>query len=162
MSFLLNAEATQEGIPTYVWIIVAAIAGIIALIFSIKSFWISKGISILLSIGGIVLSIMCLSNLEDLFVFTLICGAVFAMSWIYLMGNMMFDSETEGDYLIFGSLVHDTNHPFSAFCGFVGGILALGGFIFWAAYAWTFVIGLVAFIITILLNVGMIIERIKQ
>ena len=161
MSFLLNAGEAQGGIPSYVWMIVGGIAAIIALVFAIKSFWISKSVSILLSILGIVLSIMCLSNIEALLGYTIVAGAAFAVSYIFLMGNAMFDSETEGDYLIVGTLVHDTNHPFKAFCGYVGGILALTGFIFWAAYEWTFIIALVAFIITLGLNVAMIIERIK-
>ena len=73
----------------------------------------------------------------------------------------MFNSETEGDYLIAGSLVHDTNHPFKAFCGYVGGIAALTFFIFWAAFACTFVIALVAFVLTLGLNAAMIVEHIK-
>ena len=161
MSFLLSAEEVQGGIPSFVWVIVGVIAAIIVLVLAIKSFWVSKSISILLSIAGIVVSIMCLSNIEGLLIYTLLGGAAFAVSYIFLMGNVMFDSETEGDYLIAGSLVHDTNHPFKAFCGYVGGILALTGFIFWAAYAWTFIIALVAFIITLGLNVAMIVERIK-
>ena len=72
---------------------------------------------------------------------------------------MMFDSETEGDYLIEGSLLHDTNHPFTAFCGYMLGIAVLTFLIFWAAYAWTFVIGLIAFILTLVLNVAMIVGR---
>lgn len=161
MTTLLYAEATQEGIPTAAWIIAGVIAAIIGLVLAIKSFWVSKGISILLSTAGIVISIMGLSNVESLLAYTLIGGAFFGVSYIFLMGNIMFDSETEGDYLIAGSLVHDTNHPFKAFCGYVGGIAALTFFIFWAAYAWTFVIALVAFILTLGLNVAMIVERVK-
>ena len=161
MSFLLNAVEAQEGVPSDVWVIVGAIATIIALVFAIKSFWVSKIISILLSIAGIVLSIMCLSNIEALLVYTLVAGAAFAVSHIFLLGNAIFDSGTEGDYLIAGSLVHDTNHPLEAFCGYVVGILFLTGCIFWAAYAWTFVIALVAFIITLGLNVAMIIKRVR-
>lgn len=161
MSFLLNAVEAQGGVPSYVWIIVGVIAVILALVFAIKSFWVSKSISILLSIAGIVLSIKCLSNIEALFVYTLVAGAAFAVSHIFLMGNAIFDSKTEGDYLIAGSLVHDTNHPLEAFGGSVAGILILTGLIFWAAYAWTFVIALVAFIITLGLNVSMIIKRVR-
>ena len=161
MSFLLSAGEVQGGIPPIVWIIVGVIGAIIALVLAIKSFWVSKSVSILLSILGIVLSIMCLSNIEALLGYTFIAGAAFAVSYIFLMGNAMFDSGTEGDYLILGTLVHDTNHPFKAFCECVGGVLALTGLIFWAAYAWTFIIALVAFILTLGLNVAMIIERIK-
>lgn len=161
MYFLLDAEAKQEGIPTYVWIIVAVIAAIVLLVLAIKSFWVSKSVSILLSIAGILISIMGLTNIEDLMAFTVFGGVIFGISYIFLMGNAMFDSETEGDYLILGTLVHDTNHPFGAFCGYVGGIAALSFFIFWAAYAWTFIIALVAFILTLILNVALIVERVR-
>ena len=161
MSFLLDAEASQGGIPPYVWVIVGIIAAIIGLVLAIKSFWVSKGVSVLLSLAGIVVSIIGLYNISDLIIFALIGGAMFAVSYIFLMGNAMFDSETEGDYLIMGSLVHDTNHPFKAFCGYIGGIVALTFFIFWAAYAWTFVIALVAFVLTLILNIAMIVERVR-
>ena len=129
MFFLLSAGESQGGIPSYVWMIVGAIVAIIALVLAIKSFWVSKSISILLSIAGIVVSIMCLSDIEKLFWYTIIGGAIFSVSYIFMMGNLMFDSETEGDYLIAGSLVHDTNHPFKAFCGYVGAILVLAALI---------------------------------
>lgn len=166
LSFLLDASVenseAQAGIPSFVWIVVAAIVAIVLLVIAIKSFWISKSIATLTSITGIVFSIITLCNNSDfLFIGTLICGVIFFVTYIFIMGNMMFDSETEGDYLIAGSLVHDTNHPFRAFCGYIGGIAVLTFFIFWASYAWTFVIGLVAFILTLVLNIAMIIERIR-
>ena len=154
-------DTAQGGIPVSVWIIVGIIAAIIGFVLAVKSFWVSKGISILLSIGGIVISIMGLLNVEQTFFYTLIGGAVFGFAYLFLAGNMVFDSETEGTYLVRGSLVHDTNHPFKAFSWYMGGIAALTFFIFWAAYAWTFIIALVAFILTILLNVGLIIEHIR-
>ena len=158
---MTTLEIAQRGIPTSAWIIAAIIGSIILLVLAIKSFWVSKTISISLSIFGIVLSIMGLKHIDSLLVYTIISGLCFGVSYIFLMGNIMFDSETEGDYLIAGSLVHDTNHPFKAFCGYVGGIAALSGFIFWAAYRWTFVIALVAFILTLALNIGLIIERVR-
>lgn len=157
-------ENPQGGIPPAAWIIGGIILAIILLVVAIKSFWISKSIATISCIGGIVFSIMTMSNSADedtLLIGTIICGVIFVVSYVFLMGNMMFDSETEGDYLIAGSLVHDTNHPFKAFCEAMGGIAALAFFIFWAAYAWTFVIALIAFIITLGLNVAMIIERIR-
>lgn len=161
VSFLLESEASQGGIPSAVWIILGIIVAIALLVIAIKSFWISKSISTILSVGGIVYSIIGLTDLENLGMYAIMCGMIFSVAYIFLMGNMMFDSETEGDYLIAGSLVHDTNHPFKAFCGYVGGILCLAGLVFWAAYAWTFVIALIAFILTLGLCVAMIIERIR-
>ena len=168
LNFLLDASVktseAQEGIPPFVWIIVAAIIAIVLLVIAIKSFWISKAVSGLLSLAGIVLSIVALASADDseaLLGMSVICGIVFLVDYVFLMGNMMFDSETEGDYLILGTLIHDTNHPFRAFCGYIGGIAALTFFIFWAAYAWTFVIGLVAFILTLLLVAGLIVERVR-
>ena len=161
MTNFLNAVEAQEGVPLYAKVILGIIAAIVVLVLAIKSFWISKTISISLSIFGIVLSIMGFKHIDSLLAYTIIGGLCFGISYIFLMGNIMFDSETEGDYLIAGSLVHDTNHPFKAFCGYVGGIAALSGFIFWAAYRWTFVIALVAFILTLALNIGLIIERIR-
>ncbi len=166
LSFLLNASVdvseAQSGIPGFVWIIVGAIVAIVLLVLAIKSFWVSKGIATITSIGGIVCSIITLSSdSESLFFQTLLSGVIFMVTYVFIMGNMMFDSETEGDYLIAGSLVHDVNHPFKAFCGYMGGIAALTFFIFWAAYAWTFVIGLVAFILTLGLNIAMIVERVR-
>ena len=161
VSFLLESEAAQGGIPGAVWIILGIIAAIVALVIAMKSFWISKSISIILSVTGIVYSIIGITDLENLGMYAIVCGLLFAVAYVFLMGNAMFDSETEGDYLIAGTLVHDTNHPFKAFCGYVGGILCLSGLIFWAAYAWSFVIALVAFILTFGLCVAMIIERIR-
>ena len=161
MSFLLNTDGVQEGIPSFVWVIVGIIVAIVLLVLAIKSFWVSKAISTLLSVGGIIVSIMGLANVEELMAFAVIGALMFAVSYVFLMGNIMFDSETEGDYLIAGSLVHDTNHPFKAFCGYMGGIAALTAMIFAAAYAWTFVIALVAFILTLILNVAMIVERVR-
>jgi preprotein translocase subunit SecG len=166
LNFLLNVSTetneAQSGIPPFVWIIVAVIVAIVLLVLAIKSFWVSKGIATITSIGGIVFSIIALSQgTESLLTNTIICGVIFFITYVFVMGNMMFDSETEGDYLIAGSLVHDTNHPFTAFCEYMGGIAALTFFIFWAAYAWTFVIGLIAFILTLVLNVAMIVERIR-
>ncbi|MBQ7788575.1 MAG: hypothetical protein IJ398_02860 [Clostridia bacterium] len=157
-----DVSEAQSGIPTFVWIIVAAIAAIVLLVLAIKSFWASKSIAIITSIGGIIYSIITLSSdSESLLSNTLICGAIFLVTYVFFMGNMIFDSETEGDYLIAGTLVHDINHPFQAFWGYMGGIAVLTFFIFWAAYAWTFVIGLVAFILTLALNVALIVERIR-
>lgn len=159
-----SAESAQGGIPIAVWIIAGIILAIVAIVLAIKSFWVSKGIAILGSLGGIVFSIITMSNNDDsdfLLAGAIICGAIMFVTYVFLLGNAVFDSETEGDYLIAGSLVHDTNHPFKAFCGYCGGIAALSFFIFWAAYAWTFVIGLVAFILTLLLAVGMIFERVR-
>ena len=166
-NFLLSAESAesaQGGIPTVVWIIVGIILAIVAIVLAIKSFWVSKGIAIVGSIAGVVFSIVTMTNADDpdfLLVGALVSGAIMFITYVFLLGNAVFDSETEGDYLIAGTLVHDTNHPFKAFCGYCGGIAALTFFIFWAAYAWTFVIGLVAFILTLLLAVGMIIERVR-
>lgn len=166
LNFLLDASVktseAQAGIPPFVWIIVAAIIAIVLLVIAIKSFWISKIIATLTSIAGILLSIFTLRSDSDLLLLgTLICGVIFCVTYVFMMGNMMFDSETEGDYLIFGTLLHDTNHPLRAFCGYMVGIAALAFFVFWASYAWTFVIGLIAFIITLLINIAMIIERIR-
>ena len=161
MSFLLDAEAAQSGIPSFVWIIVGIILGIVLLVAAIKSFWISKSVTILLSLIGIVVCIMGFSDMENLIVFSIIGAVIFVVAYVFLLGNTMFDSETEGDYLIAGTLVHDTNHPFQAFCGYIGGIAVLAGLIFWAAYAWTFVIALIAFICTLGLAVAMIVERVR-
>ena len=158
-SFLLESGTSQAGIHTAVWIILGIIAAIVLLILAIKSFWISKSISVIMSVTGIVFSIIGLTDIENLGMYAIICALLFSVAYVFLMGNAMFDSETEGDYLIAGTLVHDTNHPFKAFCGYVGGILCLSGLIFWAAYAWTFVIALIAFILTVGLCVAMIIER---
>lgn len=160
-SFLLESGTSQAGIPTAVWIILGIIAAIVLLILAIKSFWISKSISVIMSVTGIVFSIIGLTDIENLGMYAIICALLFSVAYVFLMGNAMFDSETEGDYLIAGTLVHDTNHPFKAFCGYVGGILCLSGLIFWAAYAWTFVIALIAFILTVGLCVAMIIERVR-
>ena len=162
-SLLSEAEVgTQSGIPSYVWIIVGIIAGIVFLIFSIKNFWMSKIISILFGVAGVVISIYILTNIEYLLGGAIICGVIFAMCYVFLMGNAIFDSGTEGDYLILGTLVHDTNHPFRAFCYWVGGIIPLAAGIFAASYYWTFVIGLIAFIITVILNIALIVERVKS
>ena len=160
-SFLLESGTSQAGIPTAVWIILGIIAAIVLLILAIKSFWISKSISVIMSVAGIVFSIIGLTDIENLGMYAIICALLFSVAYVFLMGNAMFDSETEGDYLIAGTLVHDTNHPFKAFCGYVGGILCLSGLIFWAAYAWTFVIALIAFILTVGHCVAMIIERVR-
>lgn len=160
--FAETQESTQSGIPSYVWIIVGIIAGIVFLIFSIKNFWMSKIISILFGVAGVVISIYILTNIEYLLGGAIICGVIFAMCYVFLMGNAIFDSGTEGDYLILGTLVHDTNHPFRAFCYWVGGIIPLAAGIFAASYYWTFVIGLIAFIITVILNIALIVERVKS
>ena len=178
MNNLLTSQA-QNGIPGYVWIIVAIIAVIVLLVVAIKSFWISKSVATLLSIVGIVYSSMILKSpnnaltnaiigsssfLEDIDPYMLgsiICALILSICYIFLLGNAIFDSETEGDYLIAGTLVHDTNHPLKAFFEYVGGILVLAGLIFLAAYYWTFIIGLCGFILTLALSVGMIYERVK-
>ena len=166
-SFLLSAETeevatAQSGVPTAVWVIVGIIAAIILLVMAIKSFWVSKIIAILCSIAGIILSIITLTDIEFSLVGAILGGVLFSIMYIFLMGNAIFDSETEGDYLILGTLVHDTNHPFKAFWGYLGGIVCLAVLIFWASYAWTFIIGLVAFILSLLLSIGMIIERVRD
>lgn len=162
-SLLSAAEVgTQSGIPSYVWIIVGIIAAIAFIIFAIKNFWFSKIISILLGILGIVMSIFVLSNIEYLLMGAIACGVIFTTCYIFLMGNVIFDSETEGDYLILGTLVHDTNHPFKAFCYWIGGIIPLAAAVFAASYFWTFIIGLVAFVITVILNIALIVEHVKN
>ena len=160
MNYFLNVASTQPGIPSYVWIIVGGIAAIIVLVLAIKSFWISKIISILLSVAGILTSINGILYTEDLRTYALMGGVQFAIAFIFFAGNAIFDSGTEGDYLILGTLLHDTNHPFSAFCSSVLGCAICSALIFWAAYAWTFVIALVTFILMVIFNLCAIIKRI--
>ena len=60
-SLLLNGSV-QGGIPSYVWIILGVIVGIVLIVLSIRSFWSSRIIATLLSILGIVLSIMTMTG----------------------------------------------------------------------------------------------------
>ncbi|MBQ4585987.1 MAG: hypothetical protein IJA82_07270 [Clostridia bacterium] len=157
----ITQENPQSGIPSFVWIIIAIVVALIMLVLAIKSFWVSKILSILLSIVGIIISIYTLINVEASMVGAISGGIVFAVCYVFLMGNAIFDSETEGDYLIFGTLVHDTNHPLLAFGYWSGGIIALSGLLFYFSYLWSFVIGLVAFAFTLILNIIMVIARIR-
>lgn len=159
MLSLLLAE--QEGIPAVVWWIVAGIGAIILLVLAIKSFWVSKVISSIFNIAAIVICIMAMVDSIDLLVGCILAATSLTISWVFMAGNDAFDSNTEGDYLIFGTLVHESNHPVSAFFGTIAAFAFFFLLIFWAAYAWTMVIGLVVSILSLILSVGLIIERIR-
>ena len=178
-SLLLNGSV-QGGIPSYVWIILGVIVGIVLIVLSIRSFWSSRIIATLLSILGIVLSIMTMTGSSKFFglydiianftetymdmqvntylVGALLCGFVFTIMFVYALGSQCFDSKTEGVYLVGGSLLQDSNHPLSAFMGVLGTSAFGALLIFAASYAWTFVIGLIFFI---LFAVELVIEMIK-
>ena len=104
MNNLLTSQA-QNGIPGYVWIIVAIIAVIVLLVVAIKSFWISKSVATLLSIVGIVYSSMILKSpnnaltnaiigsssfFEDIdpyIIGSIICALILSICYIFLLGN---------------------------------------------------------------------------
>ena len=98
----------------------------------------------------------------NIFITTTLGAIIFFIAWIYLMGNSIFDSHTEGDYLIAGTLVHDTNHPVAAFFGSAGAFLFLGILLAFASYYWTLIIFLVFFGLTIFLGIGMMVEKIAK
>ena len=160
MLSLLLAE--QQGIPVAVWIILGIIVGIVLLVIAIKSFWISKTIASLLNLGATVVCILGMADAMDLAVTCIICVILLTVSWVFIAGNDVFDSNTEGDYLIFGTLVHESNHPVSAFFGTIGAFAFCFALLFWAAYAWAMIIGLILCILSLALSVGLIIEHIRN
>ena len=166
MESFLPLLAAQGGIPKYVWIIAAAFFGLIwgalLLYFSIKSFWISKTIAFLLGIVGVVICIMALNDVEHSLFYAIAGGVVMTVCHIYIMGASVFDSDTEADYLIAGSLVHEGNHPFRAFFVYLIVMLLFSAITFVASYFWTFIIGLVVFGLILLRVVHTVIKHLGE
>ena len=159
MLSLLLAE--QAGVPAVVWIIVGIIVAIVLLVLAIKSFWVSKTIATILNIIAIVICIKVMADSMGLMSGCILGAICITIAWVFMMGNDVFNSNTEGDYLIFGTLIHESNHPVSAFFSTIAAFAFCFGLIFWAAYAWTMIIGLIVAILSLVLSVGVVIERIR-
>ncbi|MBQ2737265.1 MAG: hypothetical protein IJF38_01135 [Clostridia bacterium] len=146
-------------------IYIAVLAAVIGLfVLAMRSFWASKIITGLSAIASTVFGVIAMINSENeelLLEYAFMWGIFVVIALVFMAGSDAFDSNTEGTYLIFGTLFEDTNHPVKAFFYMLLGIALITLIVGLIAYFWTFIIGLIMSVAIIICVITYIVLKIK-